>query len=190
MPRILRTHARIVVLLAAVYVLPGQITAPPMGASRDLETWARDVGDVPDIEHGVGLHLNGEYTLLVTFAGVKLRRDPRAPSKEIVVMAKPAAALDPGRLLTPGLAFMAVGKDKKPFSVDLSGRVASYPPGPFMTTPTSVSLRATMTPAEFLKLADAQNVRASMLGVDVTLRQDQVKALRALADKLGLVAAR
>jgi hypothetical protein len=190
MPRILRTHACIVILLSAVFVLPGQITAPPMGASRDLETWARDVGDVPDIEHGVGLHLNGEYTLLVTFAGVKLRRDPRSPAKEVVVMAKPAAALDPGRVLTIGMTFNAIGKDKKPFSVDLGGRVASYPPGPFMTAPTSVSLRAAMTPAEFLRLADAQTLRSSMLGLEVTFRQDQVKALRALADKLGLVAAR
>jgi hypothetical protein len=176
------------ILLATVLVLPAQIPAPPMGSSKDLETWTRDVGDVPDLEHGVGLHLAGDYPLIVTFAGIKLRRDPRAPASEVIVQARPAAALDPGRLLSPTLVLMVTGKDKKQTTIDASSRVTTYPPGPFMTTPASVSLRAALTPPEFLSLAGAETARGSMLGLNVTFRPDQLAALRALSDRLGFVA--
>ncbi len=183
-----------VVVLAVAAVQPyaaapgRQMTAPPMGTSKDLETWTRDVGEVPDIEHGLGLHLSGDFTMLVTFAGTRLRRDPRAPVKEIVVIAKPGAALDPGRVLSPTLMFVATGKDKKPATVNMADRVTTYPPGPFVTTPISLSARAALTPEEFLKLADATDLRANMLGMGVTFRPDQIKALRALGERIGLVA--
>jgi hypothetical protein len=165
----------------------GQITAPPMGTSKDLETWTRDVGEVPDIEHGLGLHVSGDFTMLVTFAGTRLRRDPRAPVKEVVVIAKPAAGLDPGRVLSPTLMFLATGKDKKQVAVNVTDRVTTYPPGPFATMPASVSARAALTAEEFLKLVDATDLRANMLGMQVTFRPDQIKALRALGERVGLV---
>jgi hypothetical protein len=199
MPRNLRTHARAVVvlttLIAAAVTLPAassrdQVTAPPMGTFRDLEIWTRDVGDVPDSELGLGLHLAGsDATLLVTFSGVKLRRDPRAPAREVEVIAKPGAKLNTGRTLNRSLLFVATDKKEQQKTITMTNRVTTYPPGPFVPGDTYVvSLRAGMTPEEFLHISSAETLKANILGVGVAFRPDQLKALKALGDRLGFVA--
>jgi hypothetical protein len=181
-------------LIAAATTLPAapgrdQVTAPPMGTFKDLETWTRDVGDVPDSEVGLGLQLAGpDATLLVTFAGVKLRRDPRAPARDVVVIAKPGGKLNTGRTLGPSLVFVAIDKEEKQTTVNLTNRVATYPPGPFVPGDTYiVSLQASMTPDEFMHVSHAEALKANMLGVGVAFRPDQLKALAALSDRLGFV---
>ena len=199
MPRILRTPARAVVvltaLIAAAVTLPAassrdQVTAPPMGTFRDLETWTRDVGDVPNSELGLGLHLAGpDATLLVTFSGVKLRRDPRAPAREVEVIAKPGAKLNTGQTLNRTLLFVATDKKDQQTTINMTSRGTTYPPGPFVPGDTYiVSLRASMTPEEFLQLTSAETLKANIIGVGVAFRTDQLKALKALGDRLGFVA--
>lgn len=177
--------AGVMTLLAA----DPQMTAPPMGNFKDLDAWTLEVGDVPDIEHSLGLHLEGpDATLLVTFAGIKLRRDPRAPAREVVMIAKGGAGLNTGRTLSPTLVLVATARDKKQTAINLTDRVSTFPPGPFVPGDTYiVSARAAMTPAEFMMLADAQSVRGTVLNVAVTLRPDQLKALRALGQRIGLI---
>lgn len=199
MPRTFRTHARAVVfltaLIAAAVTLPAasardQVTAPPMGTFRDLEIWTRDVGDVPDSELGLGLHLAGpNSTLLVTFSGVKLRRDPRAPAREVEIIAKPGAKLNTGQTLNRSMLFVATDKKEQQTTVSLTNRTTSYPPGPFVPGDTYiVSLRAAMTPEEFLHISNAETLKANILGVGIAFRPDQLKALKALGDRLGFVA--
>ena len=199
MPRNLRTHARAVgfltALIAAATALPAassrdQVTAPPMGTFRDLETWTRDTGEVPDSELGLGLQLAGpDATLLVTFSGVKLRRDPRAPAKEVVVIAKPGGKLNTSRTLSPSMIFIAIDKKEQQTTVNLTNRVSSYPPGPFVPGDSYVvSLRASMTPEEFLDITSAETLKGTVMGIGIAFRPDQLKALKALSDRLGFVA--
>ena len=199
MPRNLRTHARAVVflttLIAAAVTLPAasssdQVTAQPVGTFRDLETWTRDTGEVPDSEVGLGLQLAGsDATLLVTFSGVKLRRDPRAPAREVIIIAKPGGKLNTGRTLSPSMMFVAIDKKEQQTTVNLTNRVSSYPPGPFVPGDSYiVSLRASMTPEEFLHISSAETLNATLMGTAIAFRPDQLKALKALGDRLGFVA--
>ena len=161
-------------------------STPSLVGWKDLETWTRETGAAPDTEIGLGLVLSGTAgTAMVSFAATKLRSSPGAPPKDVALTVVPI--FDSTRVRWASLSFVITGKDKKQTTIALSERVTTNPPGPFGPGDSAVNANATMTVKEFAQLADAQSLTATVLGLQVAFRPDQVKAVRAFGERAGLI---
>ena len=189
MTRHLRTLTFAACVGAAAVVVSAQIPAGSLGGYQDLETWTREVGSVPDTEFGLGLQLKGPTGIVNTaFAAVILRRELRGtPPKFVSVTMSPSYATNPQKTLDLNLSFVLTGKDKKQTTIDASDRITAYPPGPYAPGTKAIGANSTLTADEFIKIAQAQSLRATVVGVPVQFRPDQLKAVLALAQKAGLV---
>jgi hypothetical protein len=196
MTRYLRIQTSVAMALALVALiggelrgaLPDQMPAGMLGGFKDLETWTRDVGVAPDTEYGLGLQLKGATgTINASFAAVKLRSVPKAPPKEVVVTMSPSFAVDPRQTLPLTLAFTITGKDKKQTTINVSNRMTAFPPGPYAPGDKAVSVQGRLTPTEFGQIAAAEILKTTVLSVQVTIRPDQLKALKALGERAGIV---
>ncbi len=144
---------------------------------------------MPDTEHGLGLQLNGTIgTVNMAFTAVTLRRELRGTlPKFVVVTMSPSFAVDPNRSLDLTLTFVMTGKDKKQTTIDGSGRITAVPPGPYAPGDKATSARAMLTAAEFIQIAQAHTLRATVVGVPVEFRPEQLKAVQALAQRIGFI---
>ena len=168
-------------------VPPGQAgpATPSMVGWRDLETWTHDVGTAPDSELGLGLQLSGpEGTVAISFTVVKPRRSPTAAPREVSVTLIPA--FDPNRVRWGSAAFRVTTKDKRRSTIDVSDRISTYPPGPFGPGDGPVNARVSLTPAQFLQIADADSVTGTLLNVTANFRRDQLNALKAFGERAGI----
>lgn len=183
------TFAAGFVAAAIVTGTAAQIPAGSLGGYKDLETWTRDVGDVPDTEHGLGLQLKGATgTVNAAFAAVILRREMRGTLPKLVdVTMSPTYAVDPHRTLDLSLTFVVTGKDKKQTTIYASDRIKAYPPGPYAPGTKAIGASAVLTADEFIRIAQAQSLSATVVGVAVQFRPDQLKAVQTLAQKVGFI---
>jgi hypothetical protein len=187
MTRHLRTLTFAACVVAAA-VVSAQIPAGSLGGYKDLETWTREVGSVPDTEYGLGLQLKGPTGIVnAAFAAVILKREMRGTKPKFVeVTMSPSHTVDPHRTLDLSLVFVLTGKDKKQKTVQISDRIKAYPPGPYAPGTSAYGATAILTAEEFTQIAQAQSLRATVVGVQVQFRPDQLKAVQTLAQKVGL----
>jgi hypothetical protein len=150
-------------LLAASVALGGQATQI-RATWKDLETWSTGA------ERGLGLHLSGPSgTVLVAFVA------PR--SGDVTVQASTGPATNPNRVQTATLVFSGTDARTQRFRIDLSSRLTVDNPAPGAQVTSGV---ARMRAAEFERLSGASGVTATVLGLDVAVRPDQLDAMRAL----------
>jgi len=169
-------------LVVAIACVAGSVllSATGQGAElraswRDLETWSRSLGS-GRTEQGLGLHLSGSSgAVLMAF----LRRvDGRTgPSGDVTVQVSTGPAGNPNRVQTATLVFKGTDDRKRAFTMDLSSRLTVDNPAPGAQVTSGV---ATMRAAEFERLSSSSGVTATVLGLDVAVRTDQLEAMRAL----------
>jgi hypothetical protein len=155
--------AGVAVLLSGAVALAHQTTE--MRASwRDLETWSNGP------ERGLGLHLSGPSgTVLVAFVA-------RATG-DVTVQASTGPGTNPNRVQTATLVFSGTDDRKRSFRIDLSSRLAVDNPAPGAQVTSGV---AHMRASEYAQLSGAAAVSATVLGLEVSVRPDQLAAMRAL----------
>jgi hypothetical protein len=87
------------------------------------------------------------------------------------------------------LTLVVTTKEKEPrqISMPLSSKIVTYPPGPLGPGDAPVKAQVTLSAAEFVQIADAGKLQGSVLGRNVTFRDNQLSALRELAQRLGLI---
>ena len=169
---------------------PGIVTSTthsPAGWS-DLETWTYDVGLAPDKELGLGLLLSGPAgRVSAGFTILRLRNAPTAPPNQVIVTLFPA--FDPNRIRWTNASFTVTkkNKEKEQVTIDMSGRIATFPPGPFGPGDGPQNARATLTTKEFEVIADGLEVTGSLLNTRVVFREDQLRALRSFGQRVGLI---
>jgi len=150
----------------------------------DLQTWTTDISNTREQEVGLGLHLSGSSggTLLAFIARVDTRQPNQAPD-EMVAQVAIGSLTNPNALRQPTLSFVLDDGEGNTSGLDLTGRLIvddSTPGG-------SVQNGVAVFPAsDFVDLASAEAVGADVLGFDAELRQDQIRAIRAFAERLNL----
>jgi hypothetical protein len=171
---------------------PPQTLGPPIAAPsligwKDLETWTREVAGPANVEFGLGLQLSGkDGTVSAGFAVTRLKEAFNAtPKYSVAVTLIPA--FNPNRVRWTTASVVVTGADKKKTPIDMSGRITTYPPGPFGAGDGPLNAQISMTAEEFLVLADAVTATGDLLSVPVTFRADQIRALRALGQRAGLI---
>jgi hypothetical protein len=175
-------------------VLQGRVDELP-AAWGDLDTWSRYVPATDETEFGLGLKTAGTNTsMLVAFSARLKGRTPSQPPSEVLVHASAGMLSNAGRARSNTLKFMlpvsaapATARARAiPAShgvIDLSSRLGAddQTPGARVNFAT-----AKLAPAEFLRIVKCGDPTATVLGVDVTFRPDQLKAIRAFADQILL----
>ena len=168
------------------------IVGPPIATYsligwKDLETWTREVAGPSNVEFGLGLQLSGnEGTVSAGFAVARLKESfNAAPTYSVQVTLIPA--FNPNRIRWTTANVVVTGPDKKKTPIDMSGRIVTFPPGPYGAGDGPVNAQVSLTNDEFLQIADAVTATGELLNVPVTFRADQIKALRALGQRAGLI---
>jgi hypothetical protein len=155
----------------------------------DLDTWTRYVPVTDETEVGLGLKTAGEQTsMLIAFSARLKGRTPSQPPNDVLVHASAGVSVNARAARTKTLKFVLPANGGRPQAdgavIDLSSRLM----GADAPTPgTQVNFAtAPIAPAEFLRIARCGQPTATVLGVDVTFRPDQLKALRAFANQILL----
>ncbi|HYN10361.1 MAG TPA: hypothetical protein VES67_23440 [Vicinamibacterales bacterium] len=192
------------VLLATARIVYGDEARPDAqgridelpAAWGDLDTWSRYVPASDETEIGLGLKTVGTQTsMLVGFSARLKGRTPSQPPGEVLVHASAGVLSNAGRARSNTLKFMlptsaapASGRTVRTVPVnhtvlDLSSRLGAddQTPGARMNFAT-----AKLAPAEFLRIVKCGQPTATVLGVDVTFRPDQLQAIRAFANQILL----
>jgi hypothetical protein len=142
---------------------------------RDLETWSTPVGG-GQTERGLGLHLSGPSGR-VMMAFVTRSTGRTAADRDVSVQVSTGPLGNPNRVQTPTLVFRGTDERKRKFEIDLSSRLTVDNPAPGAQVTSGIArLRA----GEFQRLSRATNVTATVLGLEVAIRADQLAAMRAL----------
>ena len=142
---------------------------------RDLETWSRQVGG-GQTERGLGLHLSGPSGR-VMMAFVTRSTGRSAPAGDVTVQVTTGPLGNPNRVQTATLFFRGADEQGRTFTLDLSARLTVDNPAPGAQVTSGV---ARMRAAEFVRLSRATRATATALGLEVAIRADQLKAMRAL----------
>jgi hypothetical protein len=180
----------IIALIGALAAKPAPIRAQAAAGLfanwGDLETWTHDLESSTQKELGLGLQVNGSGgTMLIAFLG---RLDTRAPSKppsDVGVQVAAGERANPNALRSATLTFVASDNAEHHRVFDLSPTLHVDNPAPGA----EVNNGVTHIPAEdYLVLASATTLHATILAFDVDFRPDQIRAMRALAGKLHLTA--
>lgn len=170
------------VLLAALAasllfsVTTGAQTSELRASWRDLETWSRPIGSTGETERGLGLHLSGAGgTVMVAFL---VRTGGRAGrNADVTVQVSTGPLVNPNRVQTPTLVWSGKDGRSQSFRIDLSSRLTVDNPAPGAQVTSGV---ASMRSTEFERLASATALTATALGLEVSVRPDQLEAIRAL----------
>jgi hypothetical protein len=138
----------------------------------------------------VGLQFTGNGGKVgAAFSIVRRRSAPNAAVNEIVMTIVPQ--YDPTRVRFRDAWFVVTKIDpkgnKKEAKLDFSSRMIAYPPGPYAPGDGPVSARVNLKPEEFVPLADADLVAGNLVNVGFNFRPEQIKAVRAFAQRVGLV---
>lgn len=150
----------------------------------DLETWTHALESSRETELGLGLQLNGSTgTTLVAFMGRLSLRDPKTPPRDLDVQVGTGKMTNPNLVRRSILTFLADEGTPKARTVDLSSQLRVDNPSPGAIITDGVSR---IDAADFVRLASATKLKATVLGFDVTFRQDQITALKSLATRLQM----
>jgi hypothetical protein len=156
----------------------------------DLDTWSRYIPASDETEVGLGLKPAGpKAPMLIAFSARLKGAAPTQAPGEIFVHASAGVQ---GRHRSNTLKFVlkpssnggqaAVSGPNAPV-IDLSSRLGTddQSPGARVNFAT-----ATIASTEFLRIARSGEPTATVLGVDVTFRPDQMRAIRAFASRIFL----
>jgi hypothetical protein len=149
---------------------------------KDLESWSRpsDVARVSEL--GLGLQLAGPAgTVPLAFLGRLSVRDPRVPPNGVQIQIGVGFFNNPNLLRKTVLTLVADAKTDRQAVYDLGARLIVDDPAPGGIIQSGL---ATMTAAEFSRLVQADAISGDVLGFEVAFRADQVRALRAFAERL------
>jgi hypothetical protein len=172
----------------------GRVDEQP-AAWGDLDTWSRYVPASDETEIGLGLKTAGtNTTMLIAFSARLKGRTPSQPPSEVLVHASAGMLSNAGRARSNTLKFVlpasaapaaarARGMPVSHAVIDLSSRLGAddQTPGARVNFAT-----AKLAPAEFLRIVKCGEPTATVLGVDVRFRPDQLKAIRSFADQILL----
>ena len=149
----------------------------------DLESWTRAVV-ASETESGLGLHLaGGGGTALVAFAG-RVGADPTAgPPGDVEIQVAIAPRANPNAIRTATLIFVVDADGDHRVVLDLSAALRVDGPAPGAAVTSGI---ARLPSGDFVRMATAGTLRATVLGFDVEFRRDQIDALRTLAGQLRL----
>jgi hypothetical protein len=184
---------RLVVAAAFTATLANALPAQSLTGLRpswsDLETWNRRGSDVREAEVGLGLHLSGPGgTMLLSLAARLNSRTPNALPSELLITAGAPFNSNPNAVRRAMLTFVVeiedlVKKTSERKTIDLSSRLTLDNPAPGAVPENGT---ATMSVAQFTDLAKARAVSARVFGADVLFRPDQLKAVQAFAERIGV----
>jgi hypothetical protein len=164
----------------------------------DLDTWSRYVPATDETEVGIGLKTAGaDTTMLVAFSARMKGASPSQAPSEVFVHASAGVNANAGNVRNKTLKFVlasapAGAGGQRPVRaangpsapvIDLSSRLGAdnESPGARVNFAT-----AKLAPAEFLRIVKSGQPTATVLGVDVAFRPDQLRALRAFANRIFL----
>ena len=155
----------------------------------DLETWNRRGSDTRETEVGLGLHLSGSGgTMLLSFAATLNSRTPNVPPSELQLTVGAPFNSNPNTVRSGVLGFVVeiedlVKQTSEKKTIDLSSRLTLDNPAPGAVPENGT---ARMTIAQFTDLVKAKTVAARVIGVNVVFRPDQLKAVQAFGERIGV----
>ncbi len=195
------------VLLAGEDVLRGEAATSPAGGQQvrgddlpaawgDLDTWSRYLPSSDETEIGLGLKTAGAKTsMLIAFSARLKGSAPRSAPAEVLVHAS-AGVLTNARserrrtlkFTLPSGSVAAAGQPVRasltsPTIIDLTPRLGSDGDTPDARVNFAT---AAVTAADFVKIVRCGQPTATVLGVDVAFRPDQLQALREFANRIFL----
>jgi hypothetical protein len=159
----------------------------------DLDTWSRYVPASDETEVGLGLKTAGaKTTMLIAFSARMKGQSPSQPPSEVLVHASAGVSGNARAARTRTLKFVLPSKsggvrsgpqDDSGAVIDLSSRLGADDPTPGSQVNFAT---ARIAPAEFLRIARCGRPTATVLGIDVAFRPDQIEAIRAFARQILL----
>lgn len=155
----------------------------------DLDTWTRYLPATDETEIGLGLKPAGAKTsMLVAFSANLKGRTPSQPPSDVLVHASAGVNGNARAARTKTLKFVLPANGRTPVQadsavIDLSSRLGADDPTPGAQINFAT---ARIASTEFLRIARCGQPAATVLGVDVTFRPDQLKAIRAFANQILL----
>lgn len=192
------------VLLASERVVRVETATPQQGnfeqlpaAWGDLDTWARFVSATDETEVGIGLKTAGaKTTMLIAFSARLKGSTPSQAPSDVFVHASAGVNANAGNVRNKTLKFVltpASASAQRPVRtatngssaavIDLSSRLGADDEAPGARVNFAT---ARITAAEFLRIARSEQPTATVLGVDVAFRPDQLRALRGFANRIFL----
>lgn len=160
----------------------------------DLDTWSRYVPASDETEVGLGLKTAGaKTTMLIAFSARMKGQSPSQPPGEVLVHTSAGINGNARAARTKTLKFVLPSKsgdvrkasqgDAGGAVLDLSSRLGADDPTPGAQINFAT---ARIAPAEFLRIARCGRPTATVLGIDVAFRPDQIDAIRAFARQILL----
>jgi hypothetical protein len=169
------------VLVSGSTVRAGQGIAGLQANWKDLETWSRLAEGTRENELGLGLHPQGGA--VVAFLGRLSIANPRQSPTQIRLHVAPAYMANSTVIRTRVLTFVADATGERPLKLDLSAGLRTDDPTPGGIVQNGI---ADMRAADFVRLAEATTLTGNILGFDVVFRPDQIRAMKAFAERLYL----
>ena len=174
-------------IAATALLVPARIAGQGVPGMRvtwsDLQTWSRPVEGAGEVLHGLGLQVSGSGgTMFLGFEGRIALRQPRPP-QSVNVMAGAPFTSNPNSIRPAVLTLAVVDVKKDKHVIELTDRMTVDNPAPGAMVENGV---ATMRAADFIEVISAESATANVFGINVTIRPDQLKAIRALGDRLQL----
>jgi hypothetical protein len=186
-----------ILLLVGLLLVGGEVGGAQSGqrhqfeqlpaAWGDLDTWSRYLPASDETELGMGLKTAGrKTTMLIAFSARMKGATPTQPASEVFVHASAGVQANGREVRAKTLKFvLASGTPARtaatPAVLDLSSRLGADDEAPGANVNFAT---AKLAPAEFLRIVRSGQPTATVLGVDVTFRPDQLEALRAFAEKI------
>jgi hypothetical protein len=152
---------------------------------RDRESWSRPIEGTRQTELGLGLQVAGRSgTVFVAFAGRLDQRNPALPPAEMTLQVSVGKLSNPTIVRRPTLRLDVDPDEDTRVVFDLSRRMIVDDPTPGAIVENGV---ATLRASDFSRLCDAKVIKGEALGFEMTFRDDQIEAVRALGDRLHLI---
>jgi hypothetical protein len=156
----------------------------------DLDTWSRYIASTDETEVGLGLKpASSKASMLIAFSARLKGATPSQAPGEIFVHISAGVQ---GRHRSNTLKFVLnPSSNGRPVAssgpsapvIDLSSRLGADDQAPDARVNFAT---ARLASAEFLRIARSGEPAATILGVDVTFRPDQLRAIRAFASRIFL----
>jgi len=205
------SHSQRQILLAVLLLAGSTVVASGREQGRidelpaawgDLDAWSRYDAATDETELGLGLKATGaDGTMLVAFSARLKGKTPNQPPKDVLVHASAGIRANASRARSKTLTFVLHaappqtngpqgpnGQSRRvrqtgPDVIDLSSRLGADDQAP--GAPVNFAV-ARVAVAEFVRIARCGQLRATVFGVDVGFRPDQLEAIRAFADRIFL----
>jgi len=162
-----------------------QIEAGALATWADLSTWTRPAAGAPGrTEFGLGLVLagpDGDMRLAFYVVRPDRRTGATRPPTQVGVRAASGALMNPNLLRRPVLTITYGDPDEEAETIDLSQAMMVDNPAPGAAVTSGV---ASIAAERFVEVTAAEDISANIFGAAVTLRRDQIEALRAFRDRV------